>query len=263
MNFQEQYKAALKDIYYNGLESKDRTGIGTKSVFYKCITHDLSYGFPILTFRKHSLRIALHETHLFLKGSDNIKFLQDANINIWDEHNVNGKIGWAYGKLWRNFGGIDQLEQVLNELKTNPNSRRLIVSAWSPNKWAVLPSCVPMFQFYARNGCLNLNVTARSTDFWNGFGYDFMQYALILKVFANLLDMDARELIFTTTDAHLYLNGMDTYAKAILNYQTLDLPIINIKDLQSLEDPNLLLWNFESVSRYKYAAEYPKVPIAK
>lgn len=263
MDFQEQYRTALFDIFENGFTAIDRTGVGTKSLFHTCITHDMRFGFPILTFRQHSLKIALHETHLFLSGSDDIKPLQDANINIWNAHNVNGKIGWAYGKLWRNFGGVDQLKYILDELKANQYSRRLVVSAWSPDKWAVLPSCVPMFQFYSRDLYLDINVTARSTDFWNGFGYDFMQYALILTVVARLSNLIPRKIVFTTTDAHLYLNGLDIYKEAIEKYDTHSLPILEPKSVNSLEDPSILNWQFWSYAPYKYRAKYEKVPIAK
>jgi thymidylate synthase len=262
MDFQEQYFEALKNILIYGVDTEDRTKVGTKSLFNVQITHDMAKGFPILTFRQHWLNIALRETHLFLKGSDDITELQKAGISIWDKHNIDGHIGYAYGKVWRDFVGIDQLEQVLAELKNNNNSRRLVVSAWAPHKFQVLPSCVTMFQLYARNGILNISTTARSTDFWNGFGYDFMQSALLLLVFSKLANLAPGVIVFTTTDAHLYKNGSHAYAKAISNYKTFPLPFLNDCSINSFEDPSILNWAFSMDRPYSSVDTYPRVPIA-
>jgi thymidylate synthase len=278
-NLDKQYLDILKDIYDNGIDSDNRTEITTKSLFCKQIRCDLKQGFPILTFRFHSFKIAFYETMMFLNGeTDTIKWLESNNIFIWkgntsreflDKRNLQhlpvGDIGYSYGKIWNNFDGVNQLESIFNTLKTNPNDRRMILSAWHPAKLheAALPPCHIMAQFYCKNNTLSCMFNMRSLDFWNGTGYDIMCYGLITFLFAKALNMEVGELVMNSTDTHLYNNGLKIYKNSIDNNQYFNLPKFNIKkDIKSLEDIKSLLFEDVELIDYKHNGITEKVPMS-
>lgn len=213
----QQYLNLLDRILEEGVEKGDRTGTGTRSVFGHKMTFDLSEGFPILTTKKLYLRGIIHELLWFLKGDTNIKYLQDNNVHIWDEWaDENGELGPVYGHQWRSWpdydgGAIDQIKIVLDQIKNNPNSRRMLVSAWNVaevNKMA-LPPCHTMFQFYVAEGKLSLMLYQRSADTFLGVPFNIASYALLCMMVAQVCDLKPGKFIHITGDTHLYLNHLE------------------------------------------------------
>ena len=213
----QQYLNLLDRILEEGVEKGDRTGTGTRSVFGHKMTFDLSEGFPILTTKKLYLRGIIHELLWFLKGDTNIKYLQDNNVHIWDEWaDENGELGPVYGHQWRSWpdydgGAIDQIKIVLDQIKNNPNSRRMLVSAWNVaevNKMA-LPPCHTMFQFYVAEGKLSLMLYQRSADTFLGVPFNIASYALLCMMIAQVCDLKPGKFIHITGDTHLYLNHLE------------------------------------------------------
>ena len=213
----QQYLNLLDRILEEGVEKGDRTGTGTRSVFGHKMTFDLSEGFPILTTKKLYLRGIIHELLWFLKGDTNIKYLQDNNVHIWDEcADENGELGPVYGHQWRSWpdydgGAIDQIKIVLDQIKNNPNSRRMLVSAWNVaevNKMA-LPPCHTMFQFYVAEGKLSLMLYQRSADTFLGVPFNIASYALLCMMIAQVCDLKPGKFIHITGDTHLYLNHLE------------------------------------------------------
>ena len=274
----EQYLNILQDILDNGIESENRTGINTKSLFMKQIRVDLNDGFPIITRRQHSFKITFYETMMFLNGeTDSKKWLENNGINIWkgntsreflDSRGLNhlpeGDIGYGYGAVWRNFEGIDQLKTVYNQLKNDPTDRRIIMSAWHPAKLkdAALPACHIFTSFYVRNNKLSCQFFMRSLDLFNGFSYDMQCYALITILLAKALKMELGELVMTSADTHLYLNGIDQYNEFKTKNSYL-LPTLQInKELNSLEDICNLQFSDVKLLNYKHDGKMEKVPMA-
>lgn len=274
-----QYIEILKEIYNNGIESSNRTGINTKSLFCKQIRCNLKEGFPILTYRFHSFKIAFYETMMFLNGeTDTIKWLENNNINIWKgntsrefldsrglTHLPVGDIGYAYGKIWNDFDGKNQLEDIFNTLKTNPDDRRMVLTAWHPARLneAALPPCHIMAQFYCKNNTLSCMFNMRSLDYWNGAGYDLMCYGLITFLFAKALKMEVGELVMNSTDTHLYNNGLSVYKDTIENYTYFDLPKLNIKkNISTLKDICNLSYNDIELINYISGSKTTKIPMA-
>ena len=213
----QQYLDLLQDILDNGDRKTDRTGTGTLSVFGRQMRYDLSLGFPLLTTKKLHLKSIIHELLWFISGDTNVKYLQDNGVRIWNEWaDENGELGPVYGRQWRAWpdgrgGVIDQLAEVERQIKENPDSRRLIVSAWNvadvPNM--ALPPCHAFFQFYVANGRLSLQLYQRSADCFLGVPFNIASYALLLLMMAQVTGLQPGEFIHTTGDTHLYLNHLD------------------------------------------------------
>ena len=213
----QQYLKLLQDILDNGHERGDRTGTGTRAVFGRQMRFDLADGFPMVTTKKLHLRSIIIELLWFLKGDTNIAYLKENGVSIWDEWaDENGDLGPVYGKQWRSWAApdgrvIDQIQWVLDEIRTNPNSRRLIVSAWNPadvNDMA-LPPCHCLFQFNVMDGKLNCQLYQRSADVFLGVPFNIASYALLTLMMARATGLEAGEFVHTFGDAHLYLNHME------------------------------------------------------
>lgn len=206
----QQYKDLVKDILENGTPSNDRTGTGTLSVFGRQLRFDLQKGFPIVTLKKTFWKGVLLELLWILQGNTNTKFLNSHGVKIWDSwSNENGDLGPVYGKQLRDFSGIDQLKEVLNQIKTNPNSRRIIYTLWNPGELdqMALPPCVGLItQFYVRNGKLSCQTYQRSADTFLGVPFDIASYACLTHLIANECGLEVGDLVYTFGDAHIYNN---------------------------------------------------------
>ncbi|MCQ2171914.1 MAG: thymidylate synthase [Bacteroidales bacterium] len=213
----KQYLDLLQEIMDNGVVKKDRTGVGTKSIFGYQMRFDLSKGFPLLTTKKVHLRSIIHELLWFISGNTNIGYLRDNKVTIWDEWaDENGDLGPVYGKQWRSWQtpdgrSIDQLSQVIETIRNNPDSRRIIVCAWNPSdvdKMA-LPPCHCFFQFYVANGKLSCQLYQRSADTFLGVPFNIASYALLTMMIAQVCGLEPGEFVHTTGDTHIYLNHFD------------------------------------------------------
>lgn len=213
----KQYLDLLQHVLDNGTVKHDRTGTGTKSVFGYQIRCDLADGFPLLTTKKVHLKSIIYELLWFLRGDTNVHWLQEQGVRIWNEWaDENGELGPVYGHQWRswpdyNGGTIDQIAQVVDQIKHNPDSRRMLVSAWNVaevNKMA-LPPCHTMFQFYVANGKLSLQLYQRSADLFLGVPFNIASYALLLMMVAKVCGLEPGEFIHTFGDAHIYLNHFE------------------------------------------------------
>jgi thymidylate synthase len=232
----KQYLDLLKDILETGATKTDRTGTGTKSVFGRQLRFDLAQGFPLLTTKKLHTRSIFIELLWFLKGDTNIQYLHDHGVTIWDEWaDENGDLGPVYGHQWRswptpNGQTIDQITNVLNQIKQKPDSRRHIVSAWNPaevDKMA-LPPCHTMFQFYVADGKLSCQLYQRSCDTFLGLPFNIASYALLTHMFAQQCDLEVGDFVWTGGDVHLYTNHIEQ-AKLQLTREPFDLPQLNIR----------------------------------
>ena len=213
----QPYLSLLNRILTEGHQKGDRTGTGTLSVFGHQMRYDLQDGFPLLTTKKLHLKSIIYELLWFLRGDTNVHWLQEHGVRIWNEWaDENGELGPVYGHQWRswpdyNGGTIDQIAQVVDQIKHNPDSRRMLVSAWNVaevNKMA-LPPCHTMFQFYVANGKLSLQLYQRSADLFLGVPFNIASYALLLQMMAQVTGFEVGEFIHTTGDTHLYLNHLD------------------------------------------------------
>lgn len=213
----KQYHELMKHILDNGVQKGDRTGTGTKSVFGYQMRFDLSKGFPVVTTKKLHLRSIIHELLWFLKGETNIKYLKENGVSIWDEWaDENGELGPVYGSQWRNWPTpdgqhIDQISQIIDQIKNTPNSRRIMVSAWNvadvPNM--ALPPCHALFQFYVADGKLSCQLYQRSADVFLGVPFNIASYALLTMMVAQVCDLEPGDFIHTLGDAHLYSNHLE------------------------------------------------------
>ena len=238
----KQYLDLLDRILTEGVKKEDRTGTGTISVFGNQMRFNLEDGFPLLTTKKLHLKSIIYELLWFLRGDTNIKYLKDHGVSIWDEWaDENGELGPVYGHQWRswpdeNGGTIDQIQNVVSQVKDNPDSRRMIVSAWNVAEVErmALPPCHTMFQFYVANGRLSLQLYQRSADTFLGVPFNIASYALLLQMMAQVTGLKAGDFIHTTGDTHLYLNHLEQ-AKLQLTRPPRPLPrmIINpdVKDI--------------------------------
>ena len=215
-NIQDEYKGLLSEILNRGLDKDDRTGTGTRSVFGRTIRHDMSLGFPILTSKKISFNAARTELLWILQGRTDLKYLEDNGVKYWrPDYERSGRtdetLGPVYGKLWRDFNGVDQLKNLVVSISTNPNSRRLMVSAWAPHEMneMVLPPCHYAFQVYINNGIIDLMWQQRSADVFLGLPYDITMYGLLLEMFAKGAGLEAGQLIGQLGDCHLYNNHLE------------------------------------------------------
>jgi thymidylate synthase len=223
----KQYLDLVQHVLENGNQKGDRTGTGTKSVFGYQMRFDLAEGFPMVTTKKLHLKSIIHELLWFLKGDTNIKYLKDNGVKIWDAWaDENGDLGPVYGHQWRNWNSeeIDQIADLIQELKTNPNSRRMLVSAWNPsvlpdnsksfsenvaNNKAALPPCHAFFQFYVSDGKLSCQLYQRSADIFLGVPFNIASYALFTMMIAQVCDLEVGEFIHTFGDAHIYNNHFE------------------------------------------------------
>ena len=222
-----QYHELIKHVLENGTVKKDRTGTGTKSVFGYQMRFDLSEGFPMVTTKKLHLKSIVYELLWFLKGDTNIKYLQENGVRIWNEWaDENGDLGPVYGYQWRNWNGdeIDQISEIIETLKNNPDSRRMLVSAWNPsvlpdtgksfsdnvaNGKAALPPCHAFFQFYVADGKLSCQLYQRSADIFLGVPFNIASYALFTMMMAQACGLEAGDFVHTFGDAHIYNNHQE------------------------------------------------------
>ena len=298
----EQYLNLLTEIKSKGTKKEDRTGTGTISIFGHQMRFDLNDGFPLVTTKKVNFNAILHELLWFIKGETNIEYLVKNNVNIWNEwpfqswlertnqsegltmHSKEwkdklqefidlvkkdnsfakeyGDLGPVYGKQWRDFEGVDQLAQVIEDLKNNPNSRRHIVSAWNPKEIPImiksgLPPCHTLFQFYVANGKLSCQLYQRSADVFLGVPYNIASYALLTCMIASVTNLEVGEFVHSLGDTHIYLNHFDQVEEQ-LSREPHQLPKIEINKKDDLFD-----YNFEDFKLIDYNSHpFISAPIA-
>lgn len=231
----KQYQQLLQHIIENGVKKEDRTGVGTLSIFGYQMRFNLAEGFPLLTTKKLHVKSIIYELLWFLKGDTNIKYLNEHGVTIWDEWaDEKGNLGPIYGAQWRSWpdgqnGTIDQISQVIQEIKTNPNSRRLIVSAWNVAELSkmALPPCHILFQFYVANHTLSCQLYQRSADTFLGVPFNIASYSLLTMMVAHVCNLQPGEFIHTLGDAHLYLNHLEQ-ARIQLSREPRPLPVMQL-----------------------------------
>ena len=236
-----QYLNLLSDILENGARRDDRTGTGTLGVFGRQMRFDLSKGFPLLTTKKLHLRSIIVELLWFLRGETNIRFLKEHDVRIWDEWaDAEGELGPVYGKQWRSWSApdgrvIDQIEKVVLSLRTNPNSRRHIVTAWNPADVddMALPPCHCLFQFFVADGKLSCQLYQRSADVFLGVPFNIASYALLTHMMAQATGLEPGDFVHTFGDAHLYLNHVEQ-AREQLSRAPRPLPRLTLKPREDL-----------------------------
>jgi thymidylate synthase len=240
---ERQYLDLLEDILANGVQRGDRTGTGTLGVFGRQMRFDLSKGFPLLTTKKLHRKSIILELLWFLRGDTNVRWLQERGVSIWNEWaDPAGELGPVYGKQWRSWSApdgrvIDQIAAVVEGLKTNPNSRRHIVSAWNPAEVEdmALPPCHCLFQFFVADGKLSCQLYQRSADVFLGVPFNIASYALLTLMVAKVTGLEPGEFVHTLGDAHLYLNHLDQ-ARLQLSREPLPLPVLHVADKDDLFD---------------------------
>jgi thymidylate synthase len=258
----KQYHQLLQHILSHGVDKGDRTGTGTRSVFGHQMRFDLAAGFPLVTTKKLHWKSIAHELIWFLQGDTNVKYLQEHGVSIWDEWaDPNGDLGPVYGKQWRSWEAadgqvIDQMAWVVNEIKRNPDSRRLIVSAWNVAElpqMALMP-CHALFQFYVANGKLSCQLYQRSADVFLGVPFNIASYALLTMMIAHVTNLELGEFVHTLGDAHLYRNHLEQ-AKLQLEREPRSLPRVTINpgvtDLFAFRFEDLLLEDYDPHPRIK------------
>lgn len=250
----QQYLHLIQEVLEKGVEKTDRTGTGTLSVFGPQMRFNLEEGFPLLTTKKLHLRSIIHELLWFVKGDTNINYLNENKVNIWNEWaDAQGDLGPIYGAQWRNWNneGIDQLTEVIQSIKQNPDSRRHLVAAWNPSVLpvsgktfaenvalgkAALPPCHAWFQFYVGNGKLSCQMYQRSADIFLGVPFNIASYALLTLMVAQVTDLAPGEFILTFGDAHIYLNHLEQ-VKLQLSRQPRKLPTLRLKpSIKNIEE---------------------------
>jgi len=262
----QQYLDLMRHVRDNGTRKEDRTGTGTVSVFGYQMRFDLSKGFPLVTTKKCHLRSILHELLWFLKGDTNIRYLHDNKVTIWDEWaDEDGNLGPVYGYQWRSWptpegGSIDQISQVIEQLRNNPDSRRIIVSAWNVGEIEnmALPPCHAFFQFYVADGRLSCQLYQRSADIFLGVPFNIASYALLTLMMAQVTGLQAGDFVHTFGDAHLYLNHLEQ-TDLQLSRTPRPLPVMRINP--DIDD--LFAFSFDDFELQNYDP-YPhiKAPVA-
>jgi thymidylate synthase len=257
---ERQYLDLLADILANGVERGDRTGTGTRGVFGRQMRFDLAQGFPLLTTKKLHKKSIILELLWFLRGDTNVRWLQERGVSIWDEwaDAETGELGPVYGKQWRSWTApdgrvIDQIAAVVEGLKTNPNSRRHIVSAWNPAEVEdmALPPCHCLFQFFVADGKLSCQLYQRSADVFLGVPFNIASYALLTMMVAQVTGLKPGEFVHTLGDAHLYLNHLDQ-AREQLTRTPYPLPVLEIapkRDLFAFEYEDFKLRGYQAHDR--------------
>ena len=282
-----KYLKLLRHIKENGTFKGDRTGTGTYSVFAYQMRFNLAEGFPLLTTKKVHLKSIIHELLWFLSGDTNVKYLQDNGVKIWDEWATKeqcdkfgreeGELGPVYGHQWRNFGaslfechfsgisttnydGVDQISNLIRDIKSNPNSRRLIVTGWNPKEAdkVALPPCHTLFQFYVANGKLSCQLYQRSADVFLGVPFNIASYALLTMMIAQVCNMELGEFVWTGGDCHIYSNHLEQ-VELQLSRNPFPLPTMEInKDVKSIFD-----FKYEDFTLCNYQSHLPiKAPVA-
>ncbi|HAW20215.1 MAG TPA: thymidylate synthase [Flavobacteriales bacterium] len=252
----QQYHDLLRHILKNGTQKGDRTGVGTISTFGYQMRFDLSEGFPVLTTKKLHLKSIIHELLWFLQGDTNIAYLKENGVRIWDEWaDADGNLGPVYGHQWRswpnhNGGQIDQITKLVDQLKTNPNSRRHIVSAWNVAdvEQMALPPCHCLFQFYVADGKLSCQLYQRSADAFLGVPFNIASYALLTQMLAQVCELEAGEFIHTFGDVHLYSNHLEqTELQLSRSFRSIPTMQINplVKDIFSFKFEDFELVNYD------------------
>lgn len=268
----KQYIDLIDHVLESGTQKGDRTGTGTKSVFGHQMRFDLSEGFPIATTKKVHLKSVIYELLWFLKGDTNINYLQENGVRIWNEWaDENGDLGPVYGHQWRNWNseGIDQIQEVVDSIKHNPNSRRMLVTAWNPsvlpdskasfsenvaNGKAALPPCHAFFQFYVADGKLSCQLYQRSADIFLGVPFNIASYALLTMMMAQVTGYEAGDFIHTFGDAHIYSNHMEQ-----VNLQRSRTPKTLPKMLLNPDIKNILDFDFDDFTLEGYEP-HPHIP---
>ncbi|MCL6626415.1 thymidylate synthase [Alicyclobacillus shizuokensis] len=256
----KQYLDLCRTILQHGVKKEDRTGTGTLSIFGYQMRFNLEDGFPVVTTKKLHLRSIIYELLWFLRGDTNIQYLHDHKVTIWDEWaDENGDLGPIYGKQWRSFRGangktVDQIRWVTEEIKRNPNSRRLVVSAWNPpelNEMA-LPPCHVLFQFYVADGKLSCQLYQRSADTFLGVPFNIASYALLTHMVAHTTGLGVGEFVHTLGDAHIYLNHLEQ-VQLQLTRNPLPLPKLVLNpDVKSIFD-----FQYEDIQLVGYQSHPP------
>jgi thymidylate synthase len=259
-----QYHDLMERVLKEGLEKRDRTGTGTLSIFGHQMRFDLSEGFPLVTTKKLHLKSIVYELLWFLNGDTNVRFLQDHGVRIWDEWaDANGELGPVYGKQWRSWpkpdgGTIDQIAQLISDIRRNPDSRRLIVTAWNPAdvpKMA-LPPCHCLFQFYVGAGKLSCQLYQRSADIFLGVPFNIASYALLTMMVAQVTGLKPGEFVHSFGDAHLYLNHLDQ-AREQLTRRPFPLPTMrlnpDVHDIFGFAYEDFTLENYQAHPHIKAA----------
>ncbi|MBS4190921.1 thymidylate synthase [Bacillus sp. FJAT-49705] len=252
----KQYLELCEHVLEHGVKKEDRTGTGTISTFGYQMRFDLQKGFPLLTTKKLHLRSIIHELLWFLQGDTNVKYLQDNGVRIWNEWaDQDGNLGPVYGHQWRSWTGadgktIDQISDLIKQMKTNPDSRRMIVNAWNVGdiEKMALPPCHCMFQFYVAEGKLSCQLYQRSADVFLGVPFNIASYALLTFMIAQVCDLEPGEFIHTFGDTHIYTNHLEQI-KLQLSRDTRSLPILKInpevKDIFSFKFEDFSLENYD------------------
>lgn len=277
-----KYLKLLRHIKENGTFKGDRTGTGTYSVFAYQMRFNLAEGFPLLSTKKVHLKSIIHELLWFLSGDTNVKYLQDNGVKIWDEWATKeqcdkfgreeGELGPVYGHQWRNFGaekyfegyvegsGVDQISNLIRDIKSNPNSRRLIVTGWNPKEAdkVALPPCHTLFQFYVANGKLSCQLYQRSADVFLGVPFNIASYALLTMMIAQVCNLELGEFVWTGGDCHIYSNHLEQ-VELQLSRNPFPLPTMEInKDVKSIFD-----FKYEDFTLCNYQSHLPiKAPVA-
>ena len=262
----QQYLEFLRHIRQSGARKEDRTGTGTLSVFGYQMRFDLGAGFPLVTTKRLHVKSIVHELLWFLQGDTNVKYLRDHGVTIWDEWaNADGDLGPVYGKQWRRWraadgGEIDQLAKIVDQLKVNPNSRRLVVSAWNVGElddMALLP-CHALFQFYVADGRLSCQMYQRSADALLGVPFNIASYALLTHMVAQQCSLGVGDFIWTGGDCHLYLNHLEQ-AQQQLSRTPYPLPTLHLRRTP----PSLFEYTFDDIEIQNYQSHPAiKAPIA-
>lgn len=262
----KQYHDLVKHVMEQGVQKGDRTGTGTKSIFGYQMRFDLSEGFPLVTTKKLHVKSIIYELLWFLKGETNIGYLQNHGVKIWDEWaDEKGDLGPVYGHQWRNWDdkNIDQIAELITTLKTNPNSRRMLISAWNPsvlpdtsvsfaenvaNEKAALPPCHAFFQFYVAEGKLSCQLYQRSADIFLGVPFNIASYALLTMMMAQVCDLQPGDFIHTFGDAHIYNNHFEQL-ELQLSREPRPLPMMkinpNVKDIFAFEYEDFTLEGYD------------------
>jgi thymidylate synthase len=250
-----QYLSLMRDVRENGVKKEDRTGTGTLSKFGHQMRFDLSEGFPVVTTKKLHLRSIIHELLWFLRGDSNIKYLKDNGVSIWDEWaDENGELGPVYGVQWRSWptpdgGSIDQIAQIMTQLREDPDSRRIILSAWNVGEIdnMALPPCHCLFQFWVADGKLSCQLYQRSCDIFLGVPFNIASYALLTHMLAQQADLGVGDFVWTGGDCHLYSNHLEQ-ADEQLKREPLPLPRLAIKR----RPPSIFDYSFEDFEILNY-----------
>lgn len=254
MTVDHQYENLLRDVLEHGTRKADRTGTGTISVFGRQLRYDLSAGFPVVTTKRVHLKSVIGELLWFLSGSSNVAWLQENGIRIWNEWaDENGELGPVYGVQWRSWpdpdgNGIDQISELVETIKTNPDSRRMIVSAWNVGQlpdMALMP-CHAFFQVYVADGKLSLQLYQRSADLFLGVPFNISSYAFLTHMLAQQTGLKVGDFIWTGGDCHIYLNHLDQ-VKEQLSRQPYEFPTLELKPAPSIFD-----YNFDSFEVLNY-----------